>query len=167
MIKPAKLLFDASEYEYEAMGAYAHVFVDRSTMTCWKVFLADKPREHIESTFHAEVDAYKLAMEDRRAAELVPTLHRIGCEEGEIFSHVGQSLSSLYHLDLAYELDFINHQFYKVGSVNQEILAPSFEILRSAGIRYLEDASVSEKDGKPYKFIDFAIIDHELWHGSS
>lgn len=143
-------------------SAYAVVFlslVRRAT----KVFIKRDyaPREHVEKAFDSEVRAYEIAQNDQSLCSLVP----------QFFGHVavesvkdakGNDISSQFHFDLAYEMEKIEGDFVKIGSLPSENTQAVCKLFRSAGVGHICDASVIEHCGNIEKVIDFATEEHVL-----
>lgn len=123
----------------------------------------DASREHVEKVFASEIRAYEIAQNDQSLRSLIP----------EFFGHVavqsvkdakGNDISSQFHLDLAYEMEKIEGDFVKIGSLPSEMTQTVRLMFRSAGVRHICDASVLEQCGNIQKVIDFATEEHVLEH---
>ena len=145
-------------------GAYAVVFFgadDKAT----KVFRQryDAPREHVEKVFCSEFKAYQIAQSNPKLQPLIPAFFgraQVCC----VTDSQGKDISSEFYLDLAYQMEKIEGEFVKLGSLPSETTGAIQQLFRSAGVRHICDASVVEQCGSIKKVIDFAVDEHELEH---
>jgi hypothetical protein len=147
-------------FEYLASGAYAEVFVHKMEKRVRKVFLKTQDRSHVEQVFLSEVEAYKRARADVRAAPYVPCFYH--CGPVEILDATGRANDTLHYNDVVYELEWIDSRFTKLNM--HKSYAVVRQIFLSAGIPYVIDASVAEVDDGILKVIDFGIEEIEPWH---
>ncbi len=143
-------------------GAYAVVFFDTDGKAT-KVFRQrhDVPREHIENVFKSEVCAYRIAQIDQKLHSLVPNfLGEVVVEQ--ITDAKGVDISPQFYLDIAYQMEKIEGDFVKIGSIPANIVKPVASVFKSAGIHHICDASVTIQDRCIVKVVDFATKEYEL-----
>jgi hypothetical protein len=149
------------EGEYRE-GQYGVVFFEPQNFAV-KVFKknADASREHIEAVFKSEIDAYKLAMANEKLKQYVPDFFGVfTCSK--VLDSSGLDISEDFHLDLSYKMKRMDGNFEK--GFNDTFIEGLFS---SVGIHYTKDASVLYKDGKVKCVIDFAVMEHELFHNDN
>ncbi|NMQ18018.1 hypothetical protein E4P82_01675 [Candidatus Competibacter phosphatis] len=145
-------------------GAYGVVFFT-SDGRATKVFRrrTDASEEHVESVFQSEVCAYKLATSDANLRCLIPEF--FGCVSVErITNAAGCDVSSQFFLHRAYQMQRIEGDFVKLGTLLESIRQPVIDNFRSAGIRHTCDVSVIVKNGAVTSVIDFATQKFVLEH---
>jgi hypothetical protein len=144
-------------------GAYAIVFFsdDRAT----KVFRkrCDAPESHVESVFLSEVCAYELAYASAELRSLIPTFYgRVTVQK--VTDEFGVDISNQFYLHRAYQMQRIEGEFVKLGTLTANVQRPISDSFRSAGISHTCDASVIVKDGAVSSIIDFATQEFVLEH---
>lgn len=134
---------------------------DRAT----KVFLRrhDAPEEHMESVFQSEVSAYKLVSDCENLRNLIPIFY--GCVSVQkITNATGADISNRFYLHRAYQMQRVNGDFVKLGTLAFEVQKPLMESFRSLGVHHTRDASVIVENNIVSSIIDFATQEFVLEH---
>jgi hypothetical protein len=154
-----------SHFNYYTEGAYGIIFRDRDAGRICKVYRArpDLNKVHCQEVFEAEVKAYEIASEDRELRELVPAYY--GTRSGlTIVDGTGTNVTQEFYSDLAFEAEFIDCDFQKLGVASRDEQARVMRLLGGKGIRHVIDTSVClDENGQIRKIIDFALREIELW----
>lgn len=150
-------------FVYLAEGAYGAVFVDRGRNRIRKVLYRKLGTDeaHCREVFKAELDALQIAKDRKELASLIaaPVTEIAGVR---VLAADANDISSDFYTDLAFEAEFIDGAFVKIGAAlasNDEFVRNQF---RAAGIMHLMDASVIVHQGKIQKIIDIATYEVEL-----
>lgn len=153
-----------SDFKYYSEGAYGVVFVSRSGRpTARKVFRlkTESGREHSSSTFAAEVAAFKLAMACDEVRSIVPEF--FGQPPAvRVSDRDGTDVSGEFYPDLAFDMEFIEQPFRKLGYFSTLERRRVSNILHRAGIGHTVDASACGTDDCILKVIDFSTHEIEL-----
>lgn len=152
-------------FSYLSEGAYGIIFVDRATGRITKIYRRRPEEDHARAVFKAEADAYGLAALSPAVAALVPGNFR-PCRVQQIIDKEGKDVTGEFFPDLAFETDFVEGYFHKIGAINNRDEAQRVcRLFHGAGIHYTIDISVTlDPDGNALKAIDFATEEHELMH---
>lgn len=145
-------------------GAYGVVFFS-SDGRATKIFRlrSDAPEGHVESVFQSEVCAYKLASAHTDLCNLIPTF--FGCVSVQkVTDATGVDISNRFYLHRAYQMQRIEGEFVKLGTLKSDVQQPIIDNFRSAGIVHTCDASVIIKEDVVSSIIDFATREFELEH---
>lgn len=145
-------------------GAYGVVLFS-SDGRATKVFRRhnDATEDHVKNVFQSEVCAYKLAASCESVRCLIPEF--FGCISVErITDAEGSDVSSQFYLRRAYQMQRIEGNFVKLGTLDEAIRQPVIEKFRSIGIHHTCDASVIVTDNAVTSIIDFAIQEFVLEH---
>lgn len=156
------LKIPGTDFVYLSEGAYGVVFIDKTACRIRKICRRRPEVDHARAVFKAEVDAYVLAMDSPALAHLVPGGFRL-CDPLRIIDREGRDVSGEFFPELAFETDFVEGKFYKIGSLGSAETWPVRQLFHNAGIRHTTDMSVVlDADGVIVKAIDFATQEHEL-----
>ncbi|WP_281926762.1 hypothetical protein [Roseibium album] len=153
-----------SDFIYLREGYYGAVFVDKDEGRIRKVFLNKNGKEHARQVFEAEACAYEKAS---GVAELLPLIpgNFIRCQPQRIVDISGQCVSADFFCDLAFETDYVEGTFCKVGSIQSKSVRAVMELFHAADIKNVQDMSVVlDTEGNVVSAIDFAIQEIALWH---
>jgi hypothetical protein len=154
-----------TDFTYLSEGAYSVVFIDRAAVRIIKVFKRRPDEDHVRAVFKAEADAYGLAASSAEVSEVVPGAFRL-CPVEQLIDKQGQDVTCEFFPDLAFETDFVEGDFYKIGVIGSAEASRVRRLFREAGIHHTSDMSVIiSVDGIILKAIDFAVEEHELIHG--
>lgn len=156
----------ATNHRYLAHGSYGVVYVNRETSRIIKVAYRSrgKSAEHCAQVFGSEYSALEIAQADKHLRQLVAApFNRTSISE--VLDEHGKCISEHFYLDLAFEAEFIDGDFTKIGNAfnasnNLEIQ----QMFRKAGIKHTLDAQVKVIDNKIVKVVDFATKEVELLH---
>lgn len=152
------------EFVYLDEGAYGSIFVDRGRGRIRKIYRRQPDEQHVRDVFKAETEAYQLAMVAEGIGCLVPGYFEV-CPPRTIFDRDGVDVTQEFYSSLAFEAEFIERSFQKIGSIRSEEALRIQALFHSAGITHTTDMSVCLDDqGKVVKAIDFAVREHEAWH---
>lgn len=145
-------------------GAYAVLFRDDASGRARKVFRRRPGSEdHVRKVFEAEVDAYEIASGVDELRALVPRFYGRTPGLFEIINF-GSPISQELMDDCAYEIEFIDADFVKLGSAPQDEKLRIIQLFRHFGISHVKDASVVIEEGRITKVIDFATNEFaEQW----
>ena len=144
------------ELEFYKSGAYGTVFKPKNKDFVYKVFKSrntDLDNFLIENTFRSEVLAYKKLVQNENLKLHVPYYHgTVKIDNIEINSEI---VTGEYRCDLAYQIQFIEGQFRKIGH-NKEV-KDIISKFKTIDIHYIVDADYCYYENT-YKFIDFGIL---------
>lgn len=149
-------------FEHLSEGVYSIVFVDCAKRRILKVFSKAQgfDFEHSKKVFDSEVEAYKIAMKASELKDLVPKF--FGTRRGLLVEDkCGTDVTNEFHPDLASELEFISDDFIKINEAPGSDWEQITRAFKDRGIEYMSDASVTIKNEKIQKVIDFAIKEFE------
>ncbi|MGB0843940.1 MAG: hypothetical protein ACPGVN_04270 [Alphaproteobacteria bacterium] len=142
-------------------GVYGLIFVDKQLGLARKIFKARAGADEtvVRNTFQFEIKAYEIVLAHPVLKEVVPNQsHQL------IQNAKGEDASCYFFPELAYEMEFVEGSFCKIGLLKDtpklNELKPLF---RSVGVKYLTDCSVCNLP-TGLKFIDFATEEVEIWH---
>jgi len=151
-------------FTYLSEGAYAVVFVDRAAGKIVKAFKRRPELDHVRAVFRAEADAYRLARSSAEVSVLIPGNFRI-YTLGQVTDKHGQDVTDEFFPDFAFETDFVEGCFHKIGGIGGTDASRVHQLFHEAGIHHTIDMSVTfNADGIIVKAIDFATEEHELMH---
>ncbi len=151
-------------FTYLSEGAYAIVFLDSAAGKVVKAFKRRPNLDHVGAVFRAETDAYGLARSSAEVSVLIPRNFRI-CNLGRVTDRHGQDVTDEFLPDFAFETDFVQGCFHKIGGIGGTNASRVHQLFHEAGIRHTIDMSVTvNADGIIVKAIDFATEEHELMH---
>ena len=146
-----------TDFQFYEAGAYAAIFVDRNKGRARKVFFGEEIENLslVQSVFDDEITAYAIAQSGPDTAPHTPKFHGV-VGYCSIVARDGKFLDVHFKPRLVYEMEFIASPAVKLNqSQHFAVLAKKF---KSAGINYLEDASIFE-DNDPPLLIDFGTFD--------
>lgn len=158
------LKISGTDFIYLSEGAYGVVFIDKATRRIRKISRRRPQEDHARAVFKAEFDAYALAMKTPVLSGLIPGDFRL-CDPQHVIDREGRDVSGEFFADLAFETDFVEGTFHKIGSLGNDEALRVRRLFFDAGIRHTNDISVTlNADGVIVKAIDFAVQEHELMH---
>jgi hypothetical protein len=151
-------------FNYFQEGAYGIVFADGAAGRIMKIYKWRDEEDHARAVFKAEVDAYSLAAASTAVAALVPgNFQRRAAQQ--VADKYGKDATGEFFPDLAFETDFVEGYFRKIGGIDSAEALRVHRLFHGAGIRHTIDMSVTlGSDGRVRKAIDFATEEHELMH---
>lgn len=150
-------------FGYLSEGAYGIIFADWPGRIT-KVYKWRAEEDHVRAVFKAEADAYGLAVSSPAVTALVPGNFRL-CRVQQIIDKDGKDVTGEFFPDLAFETDFVEGYFQKIGAINSTEALRVRRLFDGAGIHHTIDMSVTlGPDGNVLKAIDFATEEHELMH---
>ncbi|PDT79783.1 hypothetical protein CO676_31335 [Sinorhizobium sp. BJ1] len=118
----------------------------------------------MRAVFKAEADAYIRAASAPALLCLIPAQFQL-CTLQQVIDRDGNDVSAEFSADLAFETEFVNATFHKIGNIGGDEARCIHRLFLAAGIKHTTDMSVSlTADGRIYKVIDFAVEEHEIWH---
>lgn len=154
-----------------AEGGFAHIFTSGTPGRIVKLFLR---QEHVHdpavdsfdhevisrAVWDAECGAYELLIQHPDLARHAPQFFgRVAVED--VLEESGRSVLQQYVPDCGYEIEHIEGQDTKIGTLPSHVLAliePIIEKFEEAGVTFTGDASCY-LEINPIKIIDFATID--------
>lgn len=152
-------------FAYLSEGAYGVIFVDKVAKRIVKVYKRKPEEDHVRAVFKAEVDAYGLAASSADVSDLIPGNFQLYILE-RINDKQGQDVTGEFFPDLAFETDFVEGYFLKIGAIGSADRLRVRRLFQEAGIHHTTDMSVTVgPNGSILKGIDFAKEEHELMHG--
>lgn len=115
------------------------------------------PADHVEAVFSAELEAYRIAKQDKDLSLLVPDFYgSVGI--GNISDNAGADISDQFWLSCAYQMAHVKGSFVKIGSIDSEEANRVMRLFHAAGIRHVVDASVVlDVNRKVACVVDFAV----------
>ncbi|WP_284179534.1 hypothetical protein [Rhabdaerophilum sp. SD176] len=153
-----------ADFVYLSEGAYGIVFVDRVAARIRKIYRRKPDEKHTRNVFESEVHAYRLAMGSESLQALVPAHFRL-CVPQRIFDSIGTDVTAEFFPDLAFEAEFVDGRFSKIGDIDSREADKIRDAFHSVGIKHTIDMSVCvAPEGHVLKAIDFAVEEHELWY---
>ncbi|WP_422073693.1 hypothetical protein [Tranquillimonas rosea] len=153
-----------TDYSYLDEGAYAVIFADKAVGRIVKVFKRRLKEAHVRSVFRAEIDAYDLAASSTEISDLIPGNFQIASPRNILDSH-GANITDEFFPDLAFQTDFVEGYFHKIGVIGGAEASRIRQLFRRAGICHTSDMSVTiGPEGCIRKAIDFATVEYELTH---
>lgn len=93
--------------------------MDRAATRIRKVYRRQTDEGHVRDVFAAETGAYQLAAASPDVAVLVPRHFQV-CSQQRIIDRQGRDISAEFFPDLAFETEFIDAPFQKIGSLGSE-----------------------------------------------
>jgi hypothetical protein len=151
-------------FGYLSEGAYGIIFADRLVGRITKIYKSRAEEDHVRAVFKAEADAYGLAASLPAVTALVPGNFQL-CRVRQIIDKDGKNVTEEFFPDLAFETDFVEGYFQKIGAINSTEALRVRRLFDGAGIHHTIDMSVTlGPDGNVLKAIDFATEEHELMH---
>ncbi|WP_097523947.1 hypothetical protein [Sinorhizobium sp. BJ1] len=158
------LALAGTDFVYLDEGAYGVVFVNRDAGRIRKVYRRQQDEAHVRAVFKAEADAYIRAASAPALLCLIPAQFQL-CTLQQVIDRDGNDVSAEFSADLAFETEFVNATFHKIGNIGGDEARCIHRLFLAAGIKHTTDMSVSlTADGRIYKVIDFAVEEHEIWH---
>lgn len=159
-----RLTIAETDYSYLDEGAYGVIFADRAEGKIIKVFKRRQEETHVRSVFRAEIDAYHLASASTEISSLIPGDFQIVTPRNIVDSH-GVDVTDEFFPDLAFQTDFVEGDFYKIGVIDSGEASRVRQLFRKTGIYHTTDMSVTVgTEGCVLKAIDFATVEYELTH---
>lgn len=158
------LRLSGTDFTYLSEGAYSVVFADRERRQVRKVYRVhgDAGLDHCRDVFAAEIDAYQIASNNAELRGLVPRYFG-PCPNQVIVDGTPSEVTKEFHPDLAFEAEFVECQFHKLGVVPPPDWARIVVLFRRNGIHHVNGASFCLWDGRVTKVIDFTTKEVELW----
>lgn len=148
--------------EYDE-GTYGRVFFIKSENKAIKVFKRTENKyKQVDNVFKSEVQAYKLIELSDTLKKITPNFYGT-VKISSIFDENGMDISDNFYLDKAYQMEYVEGVFEKIGSFDGNIRTLIFSIFDEAGIKYVKDASIIFKDNEVKCVIDFAAEEYELF----
>lgn len=145
-------------------GAYGRIFINESKTKVIKVFykknndLSINRENHVIKTFNSELQAYELASNDIELENYIPRFFgKIKIDK--IIDDDGNNVIDNYYIDCAFEIEYIDGYFKKIGFVNCINKDNIISLFNQLNIRNLIDASVLVENNKILKIIDFSMED--------
>jgi len=145
-------------------GYFGHVYFfpeGRAT----KIFKRQKDEddEYVHKVFSSEVEAYKIVSEVEELRIITPTFFD-KVDVSKVIDCNGNDISWKYLLECAYQMEYIDGEFIKVGYYLSRELRKQYEYIRelfcSHGIFYTKDASVLiDPESQKIKY----VIDFSTW----
>jgi hypothetical protein len=158
------LALAGTDFVYLDEGAYGVIFLNQDAGRIRKIYRRKHDEHHARAVFKAEVDAYIRAESSPDLVSLVPAHFQI-CTRQQVIDRDGNDVSAEYFAELAFEAEFVNAPFRKIGDIGGDEARRIRALFHAAGINHTTDMSVSlTDDGRISKVIDFAIEEHEVWH---
>ena len=158
------LTIAGTDYSYLDEGAYGVIFADRAEGKIIKIFKRKLMEAHVRSVFRAEIDAYDLASASNEISNLIPGNFQLVTPKIIVDSH-GMDVSDEFLPDLAFQTDFVEGVFYKIGVIDRAEASRVRQLFWRAGVRHTSDMSVTVgTEGSVLKAIDFATVEYELTH---
>ncbi|MVS99773.1 hypothetical protein [Devosia marina] len=158
------LILAGTDFVYLDEGAYGIIFVSRSLGRVRKVYRHSADERHACAVFRSEIEAYARASASTELMTLIPEGFQI-CSPQRVFDRYGADVSNEFLPELAFEMEFVDSRFQKIGTIAQDEAQRVHALFRSVGILHTLDMSVAlAEDGCVAKVIDFAMIEHEVWH---
>lgn len=158
------LAIAGTDFTYLSEGAYGVVFVDMAAGRIIKIYKRGAKEDHVRAVFKAEVDAYGLAASSAVVSDLVPENFR-RCSPERVINNQGQDVTGEFFIDLAFEANFVEGVFKKIGAICSAEASRVRRLFQDAGIHHTNDMSVTvDSGGVILKGIDFATEEHELMH---
>lgn len=146
--------------EYDE-GIYGGVFFIKSENKAIKVFKRTENKyEQVDNVFKSEVEAYKLIELSDTLKKITPNFYGT-VEISSIFDENGMDISDNFYLDKAYQIEYVEGDFKKIGNFDINIKDQIFSIFNKEGIRYVQDASVIFENNEVKCVIDFAVKYYE------
>jgi hypothetical protein len=95
---------------------------------------------------------------------LIPEGFQI-CSPQRVLDRYGADVSSEFLPELGFETEFVDSRFQKISTIAQDEAQRVHALFHGVGILHTLDMSVAlAEDGCVAKVIDFAMIEHEVWH---
>lgn len=158
------LILESEKYYFYDEGVYGDVFVNAPRSRCWKLFKVKESNSASHKSFQTEIKAYELAGDHPLVAQMVPKLFRSGYLNLQVLNKLGDEVSSEYISELNYEMEFLDLEFSKIGSIPSEDTQSIRNTFKEAGINCVSDASIAFNALGAPKLIDFGIREIEVWH---
>lgn len=144
-------------------GAYGLVVFIEDKTKAVKIFSRSHTLNQASNVFNSEVEAYTKASLDPCASGIIPTYYG-SVVINTIIDRSGNDVTDQYYTELAYLMSYKEGPFYKFGTISEAEQKRIESIMKSIGVHYLIDCSVSLTNEKAVRcVIDFATEEFEIW----
>lgn len=146
-------------------GCYAEVALYDESKKAIKIFKKHEAgEEHVKNVFNSEVEAYKIASQNKLLSQYIPKFFG-ECKIEKVFDEYGNDISDKFVLECAYEMELITDTIISnqsgYGRKNYEYI---MKIFKDEGIYHLSDIAYTlDEEDNINKIIDFAVKEYQLW----